>query len=181
MKTRTRRFTVDAWLGCAIIAALGVAGIGCGPSSAEIRKARTAVYKCHETTVFDGIVAAVKSRSGNVMSSQARHVVMSDYRWHKANGVPYAKGAAFIGAGDLGLSYTVIYVRREPGWFIKAKVGVISHVVGSPRGRELTRKDGDWPDWANDKLDTLVVGIHKKLKSKCPEVVYATAGSSPAT
>ena len=146
--------------------------VACGPSAAEIRRAHTAVYKCDEGTVRGGIAAELKSRAGQFHVDERSRVLASDYRWHTATGVPHQKGTAMIGPGDVAVGFAVRYERREPGWLVRAKVNVLSHVVGSPRGRVLGPKDADWPDWANDKVDTFLVSVHKRLKSQCPEVVY---------
>jgi hypothetical protein len=147
-------------------------GIGCGPSAAEVRKAKSAVYQCDEMTVFENIVEVVRSRTGRVDASQPSHEILSSYRWHASNGVPRQKGPAVAGPGDLAVGFAVRYARAGFGWNVDAKISILTHVVGSPKGQEIARDDADWPTWADDKLDTLVVAIHKRLQKKCPKVVY---------
>ena len=36
--------------------------------------------------------------------------------------------------------------------------------MGSPRGKELSRKDGDWPKWADAKVDKVMVALYERLE-----------------
>lgn len=144
----------------------------CGASSKQIAQARHAVYVCDETKLADAIKAFLKERMGSAKEQPGAKLVVSGYRWHTKTGVPKRKGIAQVGPGDLALQFLMAYEKHGNGWLIKSKVSVLSHVVGSPRGRQLTPNDADYPAWAQDKHDTLRVKLHDRLKGMCASVSY---------
>jgi len=42
---------------------------------------------------------------------------------------------------------------------------VFSQSPGSPRGREMSHDDANWPPWADSKSDAIVMGVYDKLSS----------------
>ena len=147
-----------------LVLLLAVAG-ACGPSSAEIKRARTAHYSCSADQVFAAVVKEVQAKQPPVASADQRvGVVSSQLRWHSASGLRKKAGAAVVGPGDLSFGVIVAIEKRARGLFVNAQPALFTHVVGSPRGERLTPSDADWPEWADVKVSNLLVGIHKRLK-----------------
>jgi len=138
----------------------------CGPSAKEVQHARHAVYTCPAKQVFQAMIDAMKDRHlliARVDTSKA--MIVSDYRWHSKDGVPKDKGAAVVGPGDL--EFAIVAALKDDGgdYQVFAQPSVLSHVTGSPRGKQLDRTDADWPGWADSKIDVYMVDVYQPLKS----------------
>lgn len=136
----------------------------CGPSSAEIKRARTAHYSCDYEQVFKAAFEEVQAQQPPIeRADPERGVIVTDFRWHDANGLRKKRGAAIIGEGDVGLSIAISIEKRIPGWFITGEPYIFTHLVGSPRGQQIGRDHGNWPAWADSKVDKVLIGINKRL------------------
>jgi hypothetical protein len=161
-----------------VITALGAALLlACGPSSAEIKRARTAHYSCEYEQVFKAAFDEVQAQQPPIeRADPERGFIMTDFRWHDTNGLRKKRGAAVIGEGDVGLAISISIEKRTPGWFLTGEPYVFTHVVGSPRGQEIGRDHGDWPAWADTKVDKLLIGINQRLAG-CAVATEAPSGT----
>ena len=140
--------------------------LACGPSSQEIKTARNAVYSCSYEQVFDVVTERMNERFGPLaVANSGDGIVMGQGRWHEASGARKKAGAAIVAEGDLLFNVAALVIRGEGGMRVQAKAMVSSHVVGSPHGQELAPGHADWPSWADDRVDTLLVDIYKQLDS----------------
>lgn len=147
------------------IAAAVAWSVGCGPSAAEVKTARQAQYSCDGAEVFKAMVDTVNDLQPPVaFANPEQGVVISDYRWHSASGSRKQKGAAVVGEGDLAFAVGLGIGKGELGWFVQGEPQILSHVVGSPRGKELSRTDANWPEWADAKVDKVMVALYKRLE-----------------
>ena len=137
----------------------------CGPSAAEIKTARQAQYSCDGPDVFKAMLDVVRDMQPPVaFADPVQGVVISDYRWHSASGSRKEPGAAVVGEGDLAFAVALGAGQGDRGLVVQAEPQVLSHVVGSPRGKELSRSDADWPKWADAKVDKVIVAVYKRLE-----------------
>jgi hypothetical protein len=149
----------------------------CGPSSAEIKSARTAHYSCDYEQVFKAAFEEAQAQQPPIARADPeRGVIVTDFRWHDENGLRKKRGAAIIGEGDVGLAIALAIERRTPGWFISGEPFIFTHLVGSPRGQEIGRDHGDWPAWADTKVDKLLIGIHQRLAACAVTTAPAPGG-----
>lgn len=147
---------------------LALAGLGaaCGPSAKEVERARAAHYSCDYEAVFKAVFKEVEAQQPPIrMADPDRAVVVSDFRWHDEHGQRKKRGAAVVGEGDVAFSVAVAIERREAGWFVRAVPHVLAQEPDSPHGMELTPDHGDWPQWADGKVDALLVGVRERLGS----------------
>lgn len=148
-----------ALAGCAAV----LAG-ACGPSAAEIKRARTASYTCDRDTVIQAVVAEVEARQPPLAAVDGdRGIVLSEFRWHDRDGLRKKKGSAEVREGDVMFSVAAGIQPQGRGWVVLVVPRVLLHVTGSPRGKELIKGDPEWPDWADGKADILYVALHKRL------------------
>lgn len=145
-----------------VVAVVLAAGVACGPSAKDVKTARSATYSCSYEDVFKAVFEQMKTQGSIAAANPEKQVIASEFRWHTANGVPHKRGAAVVGSGDLAFAVTVV-IDGSQNFRLVARPTVLAHVVGSPQGRELSPRDGDWPDWAESKVDVLLVDIHKRL------------------
>jgi hypothetical protein len=138
----------------------------CGPSAKDVERARASTYSCKPQQVFEAMVEELKERRLPIAQVDTDEgMVVSEYRWHTADGTPKQKGAAVVGQGDVAIAIVAVLKRSGDNWRVVAEPDVLSHVVGSPRGQRLARTDADWPEWADSKLDVYMVGLYERLKS----------------
>lgn len=146
--------------------AAAVALAACGPSSAEIKQARTATYTCDVDQIVQAAVAVVKEETpplGDVDREIGK--VTSAFRWHTASGMKKAAGSAVLDEGDLGFQLEVEVASADPGYRLRVIPRVFSQSPDTPRGREMSREDANWPGWADGKAETVQLEIHNKLSA----------------
>ena len=149
-----------------VVAAIGVLAAGCGPSGKELARARNATYTCSYEQIFKAVVAEVDDTAPPLGAADpARGIVISEFRWHSKDGARRTSGSAIVASDDVQFQVTVLLQKQENGWGVLAEPRVIGQTAGGPRGRKLTRADGDWPSWADSKTDAIVYGIYERLSS----------------
>lgn len=144
--------------------ALVVLLAACGPSSAEIKQAKTARYTCDYDKVFKTVMEVVKEETPPLrFGDQERGLVYSTPRWHSPSGMRKKPGAGDFAAEDLSF-YVEVHVGKDgAGFHVLVVPHITSQVSGSPRGREMTHDDANWPPWADGKADKVSLSIHEKL------------------
>jgi hypothetical protein len=152
-----------------VVATLSVAvAAGCGPSSAEVKRARDIAYRCGFAAVFDAAVAVMNEKVPPVELADRDHgIVVSAFRWHSSSGMARKRGAAVVRDGDVGLVVELALARQPDGYRIRAAPHIFEQDISSPRGRELSHDDADWPPWADGKTDDILIAIHDRLAG-CP-------------
>jgi len=149
-----------------LLAALSASA--CGPSSSEIKKSKEAVYSCEIEQIVQAAVEVVKEETpplGAVDHDLGK--VTSAFRWHTASGMRKKAGEANLEQGDVGFQLEVEVASAERGYRLRLIPRVFSQSPDSPRGREMSHEDANWPGWADAKADTVQFKIHEKLSS-CP-------------
>jgi hypothetical protein len=148
------------------LALAALALVACGPSSAEIKQARTATYTCEFEKVFQAAVDVVKEETPPLgIADPQRGLVASDFRWHSASGMKKEAGSAVLDEGDVGFLVEVAIGEVEGGFRIRSLPRVFSQAPDTPRGREMSREDANWPGWADGKADAVQLEIHEKLSA----------------
>lgn len=149
-----------------LFVSLAAALAACGPSSSEIKQAKTARYTCEFDQIFKTVIEVVKEETPPLGETDPeRGVVMSDFRWHSSSGMRKESGATDVVQGDLGFVLVVALVKDDAGFGIRTFPRVFSQAPDTPRGREMSRDDANWPGWAEGKADKVQIGIHEKLSS----------------
>lgn len=146
--------------------ALAAALFACGPSSSEIKQAKTARYTCDYDQIFQTALEVVKEETPPVGAADPeRGLVTSDFRWHSSSGMRKASGATVVEQGDVGFVVEVAIGKDAAGFHIRTVPRVFSQSPDTPRGREMSHEDANWPGWADAKADTVQLQIHEKLSS----------------
>lgn len=138
--------------------------IACGPSSSEIKAAKTARYTCEYERIFQTAVEVVKEETPPLGETiPEKGYVASDFRWHSSSGMRKESGATQVGTGDVGFLVEVAIRKDGAGFFIQAIPRVFSQSPDTPRGRQMNHDDANWPPWADGKADKVQIAIHEKL------------------
>lgn len=153
----------------AVCLALGALG-ACGPSAAELRTAKTAVYTAPASTVLD-VALQVTQRTYPVTDVDAEN---SKFRtatqFYSVDGGRESPGAdGFVSASGGSVSLTLIVevaytdaLHKEV--IVNVTPKTFQVVAGSPKPRELAPDDPNLPPWVLGRADTLALEIYKEAK-----------------
>jgi hypothetical protein len=140
--------------------------VACGPSSAQLKAAKTAQYKASAQTVYD-IALAVAQEDYQVTEADAangRFITRPQF-YSKEGGRQSAGAGDFVQTtpGSVRLQLFVEVVGVGDG---KVAVTVtprtLQIVGGSPKPRELEPDDPDLPPWVLGRVDSLQLAIHER-------------------
>lgn len=147
----------------------------CGPSSAQIKTARTAVYNGSLNQLLD-IAIQVAQRTYKVRDvDPARGTFVTEAQWYTAEGgriSPTDEGnGEFVnaGGGDVRVSFEVSVVNARDAAATRYLYVIEQHtfqlVSGSPQPRELKTDDPNLPPWVKGRIDSLAVDIYEAAKA----------------
>ncbi len=144
---------------------------GCGPSSAQIRTAKTAEYQAPSSQILD-IAVQVAQRTYKVNDIDPQKATFTTAgQWYSAEGgrrgTTNEGNGDYVnaGGGDVNLRLEVQVLGATLG---RVVVVIIPHTLqlidGSPQPRELTPDDPNLPPWVHGRVDTLAMDIYNASK-----------------
>jgi hypothetical protein len=139
----------------------------CGPSSAQIKTARTARYTATPHTVFAAAIDACKENGGIDEYDEGRTVVFTRSKWYQRDGSSEpttGDDQQLVSGGSVLVSLMVEVKSDGDARWVEITPLVLEHVSGSPQPREIAPGDPSMPGWVDGKVDNLYVAIHDKLK-----------------
>jgi len=144
----------------------------CGPSSAELRAAKTAQYAAGPNQMLDVAVQVAQRKYEVKDIDPAKNVFVTEWQWYSAEGG--RRGTSNEGNGDyvvnahgtdVRLQLLIKVVSVDPG---HVAVTVVPHVfqlvAGSPQPRELKEEDPNVPPWVHGRVDDLTIDIYNASK-----------------
>lgn len=146
---------------------LGVV-LGCGgPSSAEIKDAKSAQYKADADVLMDIAIQVAQEnyKIGQVDAANQRFATVPQF--YSAEGgrqSPGAGGFVSISPGSVELVLVVEIVPGGVGQHVVVTPVTFQVVSGSPKPRELKPDDPNLPPWVLGRADALAVAIHAQAK-----------------
>jgi len=160
-----------AWRPIVLVVAAIAALVACGPSSGQVRAARSARYSAEPGVVFEGVRDAVASLHRVTESDPLAGVMITEEKWYEVDGTSASRDANdnwLLGEGAVMLALQVA-IKGEPGaWYVEVTPFVLQHQSGSPRPRQLAPDDPQMPGWVQGKIDNVYLAVHEHLK---PHVV----------
>ena len=159
------RFVVP---GRAVVLALVMGVVGCGPSAGQVKQAKEARYQAEPNVVFKAAADAVASRYKIQNADAGAGVILTVARWYEKDGTFEDKAAdgsqVMAEDGSVLLAFEVRVVGK-PG---PLQVQVVIHAKQIRSGYsalyELRQDDPAMPGWVTGKVDDLYVTIHDSLK-----------------
>lgn len=147
----------------------------CGPSTGQIKTAKTAVYNGELNQLLD-IAIQVAQRTYKVQDvDPARGTFVTEPQWYTAEGGRISAtdegNGEFVNArgGDVRVSFEVSVVNARDAAATRYVYVIEQHtfqlVAGSPQPRELTTDDPNLPPWVKGRIDSLAVDIYEAAKS----------------
>ncbi len=150
-----------------VIVVIVLASSACGPSTAEIRTAKSARYAADPSALFD-IALQVTQRDYKIDEVDAPNVRFSTTpQIYSPEGGRQSPGAGgFVNMSDRSVMLALIVEIRptDAGHVIAVTPRTFQMISGSPKPRELAPDDPNLPGWVHGRVDALTVAIHEAAK-----------------
>lgn len=154
-----------------LVSLLALASLGlpaCGPSSAQIRAARTATYQGDEAAIFRAALAAVRDGYDVQASDPATGTLVTAERWYEANGT--FAGSRWDHASRRRIDRSILLhyrvtLHREAGQ-VRVEVVPVAQQLRAGYSALFPMAPGDpsMPGWISGKTDLLSVAIWERLR-----------------
>ena len=149
----------------------------CGPSSSELRTAKTAVY-ADGSQVFAIAEQAAGEENYKLVADEGHLTYETVPKWYSPEGDLQSAGAdnyTTVNNHSVKVSFIVAVTSAGPGQYV---VTVTPHtwqyVAGSPQMRELEPTDPYLPPWVLGRADTLSLSIYDRAKGLVLKPVGST-------
>jgi hypothetical protein len=153
------------WL--ALVILLVVAACG-GPSTTEVRTAKTAQYAAPPVTLFDIALQVAQQDYKIGDSDPANGQFITTPQMYSAEGGRQSAGAGGVvqySGGSVLLSLIVeVQVIDPTHVMVVVTPKTFQAVAGSPKPRELQPTDPNLPGWVLGRADALAVAIYENAK-----------------
>ncbi len=148
------------WVALAVLAA-------CGPSSGEMKAARTAHYKGDKLELYRTMRTAVEAKYKIEQSDEQSLLLKTEGRWYTPEGLAASERGDMRDVPDrsIQIAYLVKVVADGDLWVVDVKPAMLRYHAGSPKPEPMSENDASIPGWAQGKTDQLVFDIHDALKS----------------
>ena len=164
------RVLVCMLLAFSTLGTLGPLG-GCGPSSAQIKTAKTAIYTAPPSTILDIAVQVTQQtyKIGDVDVEQRTLTTMPQfYNQEGGRQSPGKDGFVTTRGGSVTLTMIVQVLAAGPGddrVIVKVTPKTYQVIEWSPQPRELAPDDPNLPPWVRGRADALALAIYESAKS----------------
>jgi len=142
--------------------------MACGPSSGQIKTAKTARYSGPPQTLFDVAVQETQKNYtiGEVDAENSRLATAPQmYSAEGGRQSPGAGGFVSMSDGSVQLALIVEVVPAEGGRYaVVITPQTFQVVTGSPKPRELEPDDPNLPPWVHGRVDALAVAIFEAAR-----------------
>ncbi len=173
-----------------LIVALLVAAFAfaCGPSSGQLKAAKTARYKGDKVAMFNVAKAAVEAKYTLQKSDENALGMQTNGRWYTPEGLAAAESGGdmrVVPDNSLNIALVVTLVPDGDAFVVQVKPIMIRYHAGSPKPEPVNDGDPSIPGWAQGKVDQLALDIHDALakyevKGVGGTVTPAGPGTAPA-
>jgi hypothetical protein len=148
--------------------------VSCGPSSGQIKIAKTAVYTAAPNQILD-IAVQVAQRTYKVRDiDPTKNMFITEGQWYTPEGGRIGTtdegNGDYVnaGGGDVRVAFEVRLVPVESAESNRFSVVIEQHtfqlVSGSPQPRELKTDDPALPPWVKGRVDSLAIDIYEAAK-----------------
>lgn len=153
----------------------------CGPSSGQVKTARTATYRADADTVFRAVVAAVAKDYKVINADAPGGILRTQDRWYEQDGTYEDKGAkddsVIVQDGSIVMHYIVKLAGGPTDYQVEVVAMVAQVRSGYAAPVQLKPDDVGYPGWVIGKTDNLYLAIHESLKPYAVAPGAVAAGS----
>jgi hypothetical protein len=167
---------------------LAVAGlVACGPSSGELKAAKTAHYKGDKSAMFNIVKETTAAKYNLQKADEAALGMQTTGRWYTPEGLGASERGddmRDVPDNSINIALVVTLVPDGDAYVVQVKPLMMRYHAGSPKPEPLTEDDPSVPGWAHGKVDQLALDIHAALKNyevkQMGGVQPAGPGTAPA-
>jgi len=159
----------------------------CGPSSGELKSAKTARYKGDKLALFNATKDATEAKYKLQKSDENALGMQTTGRWYTPEGLAASERADDIRDvpdNSLNIALVVTLVPDGDAYVVQVKPLMMRYHAGSPQPEPISENDPSVPGWATGKVDALALDIHEALKNyevkQMGGVTPAGPGTAPA-
>jgi hypothetical protein len=142
--------------------------VACGPSSAEIKTAKTASYKAQPMEVLRIAMQTASETYKIGDANEEQLTFMTQPQWYSPEGGRESAGDQdFVQIRDHSIMLSLIVevvAPAEDRVMVRVTPKTFQHVSGSPKPRELRPDDPNLPGWVTGRAEQLQLDIHKRLQ-----------------
>jgi len=152
----------------------------CGPSSGELKSAKTAHYKGDKLAMFNATKDAVAAKYTLQKSDENALGMQTNGRWYTPEGLAAAESGGdmrVVPDNSLNIALVVTLVPDGDAYVAQVKPLYLRYHAGNPKPEALKDDDISIPGWAQGKVDQLALDIHEALKQY---EVKSMGGVTPA-
>jgi len=149
----------------------------CGPSSSELRSAKTAVY-ADGSQVFAIAEQAAGEENYKLVADEGHLTFETVPKWYSSEGDLQSAGAdnyTLIHGSSVKVSFIVAVTSTGPGEYaVTVTPHTYQYVSGSPQLRPLEPNDPYLPTWVTGRADSLAMSIYDRAKGLALKPVGST-------
>lgn len=152
----------------------------CGPSSGELKAAKTAHYKGDKVEMFNVAKQVTESKYHLQKSDENSLGMQTVGRWYTPEGLAASERSDDIrDVPDKSLNVALIVTLVPDGdaFVVQVKPLMMRYHAGSPKPEPISENDPSVPGWAQGKIDSLALDIHTALAKY---EVKSPGGMTPA-
>jgi hypothetical protein len=143
--------------------------VACGPSTAELRTAKTAVYAGDTTRIFALAAEGAADEHYQVGDVDDGHLMFETVgRFYSPEGdlqSPGAGGYVRVDHHSVKVSFIVaIHATDDNRYMITVTPRTWQYLAGSPQMRELAPEDPNLPPWVRGRADALAIAIYDRTR-----------------
>ena len=158
--------------------------VACGPSSAQIKTARSARYNTTASAAFQAGVAALKANDYKIQQvDPVAGRAITEVKWYEVDGTSMSRDSdgrpQMTSAGGIMFAVEIAVQPDGAAFFVQ----VIPHVQQMKSGYsapfDIKEGDGAMPGWVTGKIDNLYLSIYDALKKDVAAPGAAGPGATP--
>lgn len=160
--------------------------VACGPSSAQIKTARTARYNASAAEVFQAGVAALKANDYKVEQvDPVAGRALTSVKWYEVDGTSMSRDSdgrpQMTSAGGIMFAVEIAVVPDASTFYVQVIPHVQEMKAGFSAPIDIKEGDGAMPGWVTGKLDNLYLSIYDALKKSAatPGAAAPAGGVTP--
>lgn len=154
--------------------------VGCGPSSREIGKAKTARYQGDKLVLFSAVKQITEGKHKLSVSDETTLTIVTKGRWFtpegtvsnwdpgdvtgSGEGTPSISGKERIEDRSLHVTLVIKLLPDGNNWIVHVEPKYLQFRTGRPNLDKLAANDPSIPGWATGKGDQLAFEIYDAMK-----------------
>ena len=166
-----------------LVLLLSLLAFACGPSSGELKSAKTAHYKGDKIAMFNAAKDAVAAKYTLQKSDENALGMQTNGRWFTPEGLAAAESGGdmrVVPDNSLNIALVVTLVPDGDAYVVSVKPLYLRYHAGNPKPEALKDDDISIPGWAQGKVDQLALDIHTALQQYEVKSVGGVTPAGPA-